>query len=174
MRKFRKRPGLAMVHLPGHGRLVGQALVEGEQFAKFVPALLEEVFELQGIGTPPSVHSVQVDIPPDDVSAYVAKVSAVLPASPPAVVVQVPPASTRASVMTEVPAAPREALLVEVPTVISSLESLPPVDLGLDEQPAGIEEFEEEEDDTEEVDTAGVPQHGTSPSSKKKRRRKRG
>jgi hypothetical protein len=42
-RKFKKRPDILAVVLPGRGRIASDAILEGDDLALFVPALLVEV-----------------------------------------------------------------------------------------------------------------------------------
>jgi len=44
-RKFRKKPGLGMLSLPGMAGLGNDTIVEGDEYARFCPAVLEEVFD---------------------------------------------------------------------------------------------------------------------------------
>jgi hypothetical protein len=44
-RKFKKNPSMTMVYVPGFGRLMGDTIIEGDQYARFAPAILVEVAE---------------------------------------------------------------------------------------------------------------------------------
>lgn len=43
MRRFQKRPDVTFAIIPGVGRLDGQRILEGDQYAKFAPSLLVEI-----------------------------------------------------------------------------------------------------------------------------------
>ena len=44
-RRFRKKAGLGVVSLPGMPGLGNDTIVEGDEYARFCPAVLEEVFD---------------------------------------------------------------------------------------------------------------------------------
>lgn len=45
MRKFTLKPDLSFAVIPGTGRIVPKQVLEGEQYARFVPSLLVELLE---------------------------------------------------------------------------------------------------------------------------------
>lgn len=42
-RRFKKKTGLGSIFLPGLGKIADERVLEGDDLAKFVPALLEEI-----------------------------------------------------------------------------------------------------------------------------------
>lgn len=44
-RRFRKKAGLGALCLPGVGGIGNDSIVEGDEYARFCPAVLEEVFD---------------------------------------------------------------------------------------------------------------------------------
>lgn len=44
-RRFKRKEGLGAVSLPGVGGIGNDAVVEGDEYARFCPAVLDEVFE---------------------------------------------------------------------------------------------------------------------------------
>lgn len=42
-RYFKKNPSMTAVYVPGFGRLMGDTVIEGDQYARFVPSILVEV-----------------------------------------------------------------------------------------------------------------------------------
>ena len=44
-RRFRKKPGIGIVSLPGLPGLGSDTIVEGDEYARYCPAVLEEVFD---------------------------------------------------------------------------------------------------------------------------------
>jgi len=61
-RRFRKKAGLGAVCLPGLPGLGNDTIVEGDQYAKFFPAILEEVFDAPA--TKPATQKVVVKVSP--------------------------------------------------------------------------------------------------------------
>lgn len=63
-RKFKKNPSMTMVYVPGFGRLMGDTIIEGDQYARFAPAILVEVAEadLPKVPAPP-LAAVEVPAP---------------------------------------------------------------------------------------------------------------
>lgn len=47
MKKFRKKPGIHQLILPGHGRVKDHHVLRGDKWAKLCPALLEEIIEVK-------------------------------------------------------------------------------------------------------------------------------
>jgi hypothetical protein len=56
MRRFKLRPELRSAFIPGFGSAANNSVLEGDQFAKFVPALLVEVPEA-AVVSPPAVKA---------------------------------------------------------------------------------------------------------------------
>jgi len=54
MRRFKKKPELTYVLIPGFGMVKGDMLLTGDQYAKFCPALLVEVLEVAHAPVPAS------------------------------------------------------------------------------------------------------------------------
>lgn len=51
-RRFRKKPGLGIVSLPGLAGLGNDTIVEGDEYARFCPVILEEVFDEVPVSAP--------------------------------------------------------------------------------------------------------------------------
>lgn len=67
-RKFRKKSDLVMIFLPGLGRVTHDEVIEGDQYAKYVPSLLVEV-EVADQAEAPSEAPVAQDPAPKDPDA---------------------------------------------------------------------------------------------------------
>ena len=89
-RRFKKNPSFNMVSLPGYGALYGDTVIEGDQYAKFCPALLTEVFEAPAPPPPPPAPPPVPPSPP------------VVKAEPPAA--KVTPEAARTKAATQTPA----------------------------------------------------------------------
>jgi hypothetical protein len=106
MRRFKKKPELGFVVIPGLGRVTGDTVLEGDQYAKFCPSLLVEVLD----GTKAPTNALLLDAAPAVSDAeVVAAVKAHEAAHVPAVV------QVSASVETP-PAAPKPVPAVAKPT----------------------------------------------------------
>jgi len=68
-RKFRKRPDLHMVVIPGVGRIRDYQVIEGDAYARYVPHLLEEVPETPSAPPPPPPPPPSAPPPPPAVAA---------------------------------------------------------------------------------------------------------
>lgn len=62
-RRFRKKAGLGIVALPGVGGLGNDTVVEGDEYARFCPAILEEIFEAPSVSKPVFPEPVQEQAP---------------------------------------------------------------------------------------------------------------
>ena len=51
-RRFKKKAGLGIVSLPGVAGLGNDTIVEGDEYARFCPVILEEVFDEVSASTP--------------------------------------------------------------------------------------------------------------------------
>lgn len=108
-RQFRKREDLHLVIIPGMGRLRPNQILSGDQYAKFVPHLLEEVLPAKSAA--PVVPAAVAPAPAAPVPELVVKKS-----SPPPVVEETPaPVEAEAVLFVEEPVveAPAEAPVEE-------------------------------------------------------------
>jgi hypothetical protein len=98
MRKFTLKPGLSFAVIPGTGRVSPKQVLEGEQYARFVPSLLAEVLVEPApiapplVVRPPPLPAPRVEVRP--------------PPPPPPVALAEVPVSVPAPALVEVPAAP--------------------------------------------------------------------
>lgn len=84
-RQFRKREDLHLVIIPGMGRLRPNQILSGDQYAKFVPHLLEEVLPAKSVApVVPAVVAPAVPTPAAPVPELVVKKSSPPPVETPA------------------------------------------------------------------------------------------
>ena len=77
MRRFVKKPEATFVVIPGVGRINEGRVLEGEDFAKFVPSLLVELLEEPAPAPAPARVLVEVPLlPPAPTAVFVPKPSA--------------------------------------------------------------------------------------------------
>jgi len=63
-RRFRKKAGLGALCLPGVGGIGNDSIVEGDEYARFCPAVLEEVFDEAPVVPKPVAKKVAATPPP--------------------------------------------------------------------------------------------------------------
>jgi hypothetical protein len=160
-RQFRKREDLHMVILPGLGRIRPDQVLKGEEFARYVPHLLEEV--LAPVAVVPAVVVVE---PAPVVESPVL----VVPAAIPAVVAPEPVLVTAAPISAAVESFPvlvtPAAISVFAPSVVA---------LDVEDDVSLVEQVlaEEEEDEVETGVASGVVVGSSEVAPRRKRGRPR-
>lgn len=103
MKRFKKKPELSFVVIPGVGRVDGDRILEGDEFAKFCPSLLVELPPQATAVAPAEVPAPRKAPPPPPAPAPVAAPPEEPPAPPaPPPEVLVPPAPEPVAVVAEV------------------------------------------------------------------------
>ena len=69
MRRFKKKPELSFVVIPGLGRISDDRVLEGDQYAKFAPSILVEVLPAPAAPLKEPAPAVLIPPPPPPVTA---------------------------------------------------------------------------------------------------------